>query len=77
MKVNVIIFGPLTEITGCGSLIVPDIRDTEMLEQFLYDRYPAFKKSKYAIAVDKNIVHEKTILSDDSTVALLPPFSGG
>ena len=39
--------------------------------------YPEFTKTKYVIAVDKQVIKENTVLNKKSTVALLPPFSGG
>jgi len=33
--------------------------------------------AKYAIALNKKIIKENTILSGDNNIAFLPPFSGG
>jgi molybdopterin converting factor small subunit len=33
--------------------------------------------AKYVIAVDKKVANENTTLTENSIVALLPPFSGG
>jgi molybdopterin converting factor small subunit len=76
MSVNVIIFGPLTEIAG-SSLALENIADTNTLVRELHTLYPALADSKYVVAVDKKIVNENTTLPENSEVALLPPFSGG
>ena len=76
MPVNIIIFGRLTDITG-GSLVLENVEDTNCLVEELHLLYPALADSKYVIAVDKKVVHENTRLSENSVVALLPPFSGG
>ena len=76
MTVNIIIFGRLTDIAG-NSLALENIADTNSLVKQLHIRYPALAEAKYVIAVDKKVVNENTTLSDDSIVALLPPFSGG
>ncbi len=77
MQVTLILFGQLVDITNCTSLSVEDICDTNSLTQYLQQHYPAFISAKYAIAVDKKIVRENTPLNNGTTVALLPPFSGG
>ena len=77
MQVQVIIFGQLTDITGRSGILLHDISDTDTLIQELQRMYPALADSKYAIALDKKVINENTILSDNNTLALLPPFSGG
>jgi sulfur-carrier protein len=76
MPVNIIIFGRLTDIAG-NTLALDNIADTNSLVKELHIRYPALAEVKYAIAVDKKLVNENTTLSENSIVALLPPFSGG
>ena len=74
---NIIIFGQLTDITGQQNLIINDVNDTDQLVEKLNTMYPAIAGAKFVIAVNKQVVSENTILSNNSTVALLPPFSGG
>ena len=76
MKVDVIIFGQLTEITN-GSISLSDVPDTDSLVKELHKLYPALADAKYVMAVNKQVVVENTALTDKNTVALLPPFSGG
>ena len=76
MPINIIIFGQLTDIAG-SSLALENIADTNSLVKELHNLYPALAKAKYAIAVNRNVVNENTTLTDNSIVALLPPFSGG
>lgn len=77
MQVQVIIFGQLAEITGRSGILLQDISDTDSLILELKKIYPALTDSKYAIALDKKVIIENTILADNNIVALLPPFSGG
>lgn len=76
MPINIMIFGQLTDITGT-SLSLDDIPDTDSLIKKLNKLYPELAEKKYVIAVDKQVVTTNAILSDNNTVALLPPFSGG
>ena len=76
MQINLIIFGQLCEILD-KNLVLNNIADTNDLTRVLHEKYPALKNSKYIIAVDKKVVTENIALPQYSTVALLPPFSGG
>jgi sulfur-carrier protein len=77
MRVNIIIFGNLTDITGDTTISLTDIADTDALLKELHHRFPALAHAKYMVAVDKKVIHTNTILQQNNTVALLPPFSGG
>lgn len=77
MKVSVFFFGQLTEITGCSSTSVPLVSDTGLLDLELKKQYPPLGNAKYVMAVNKEIVRQRTPLTDGAEVALLPPFSGG
>ncbi|HKP31784.1 MAG TPA: MoaD/ThiS family protein [Chitinophagaceae bacterium] len=77
MKVNVLIFGQLKEITNTGALVVEDVSDTDQLISQMKNKYPQLSDSKFVISVDKKIVNQNVELNGGSTIALLPPFSGG
>jgi molybdopterin converting factor small subunit len=76
MTINIIIFGQLAEIAG-STLSLENVTDTNTLVKELHSLYPLLSDSKYVIAVNNKMVNENTILTENSTVALLPPFSGG
>ena len=77
MQIRIMIFGQLTEILNSSTLTLEDIADTNSLVDELNKLYPALAGSKYIMAVNKQTVMTNTVLKEDSTVALLPPFSGG
>ncbi len=77
MAVNIIIFGQLTDITGEQNLVISDVNDTDQLVAKLNRMFPAMAGTKFIIAVNKQVISENTILNSNSTIALLPPFSGG
>jgi sulfur-carrier protein len=77
MKVNILLFGQLTDITGSDSISMNDIIDTNSMMESLQQTYPALANSKYLVAVDKKVISTNTPLTDNCIVALLPPFSGG
>ena len=77
MQVKVLIFGQLTDITGVTEIQVNDVSDRDQLIAALNNQYPSLADSKYAIAVNKQMINENIALTDNSIIALLPPFSGG
>jgi molybdopterin synthase sulfur carrier subunit len=76
MDLKIIVFGKLADIMG-SNVSVTGIDDTDGLIKCLNDKYTALIGMKYVIAVDKQIVRTNTLINENSTVALLPPFSGG
>ena len=77
MKVKVILFGQLTDITGKPELVLENIRDTDELVGHLQQAYPQFREALYVIAVDKDIITTNTALENNMTIAMLPPYAGG
>ena len=76
MQVKIIIFGQLCEILG-EILVMDKITDTESLQLAINKKFPELKNYQYVMAVNKKQVTINTVLNEHSTIALLPPFSGG
>ncbi len=74
--ITILFFGKLAEIAG-SSTEVQEVFSTDELLAQLHTQYPLLASEKFVIAVDKKLISSNTILNDHSTVALLPPFSGG
>jgi sulfur-carrier protein len=77
MEINVIAFGQIADIFGSRALQLTDVNSTDELRRKLEKKYPQLKEMNYLVAVDRNIIQADTVISDTSTIALLPPFSGG
>ena len=77
MQITILFFGQLTDITGKASIALEDIVDTDALAIRLNQQFPALANAKYAIAIDKKLINNNTLLTNNCTIALLPPFSGG
>ena len=77
MEIQITIFGQLTDITGRSLIRVPAARDTDELLTTLKQQYPGLGTAKFVVAVDKKIIQGITELTPNSSIALLPPFSGG
>ena len=76
-EITVLTFGAIAEIVGKNSLVLTNVSSTGELKQKLEAEYPRLKNIEYAIAVDKQMTSSSIPLETKSTVALLPPFSGG
>jgi molybdopterin synthase sulfur carrier subunit len=74
---KIIPFGKLADILEHKAVLVDHILDTDGLRQALERQFPQIIHIQYLVAVNRKIVTENTILDDDATIALLPPFSGG
>lgn len=77
MEINIITFGQISDITGETSLKISHVKNTDELNQLLAKTYPKLQSTLYSIAVNKKMIQENTLLQNNDTVAILPPFSGG
>ncbi len=76
MKIQVIIFGQLRDVLG-EKLELDNIADTAALKTVLHTKYPAMSSANYMVAVNKKVITRNTGLTENCTVAILSPFSGG
>jgi len=79
MKINILLFGVLTEITGETALQIEaeNISDLNALHQFLIQKYPGLQEKTFQYAINQSISSAGHPLYEGDEVALLPPFSGG
>ncbi|MCX2492418.1 MoaD/ThiS family protein [Pedobacter sp. PF22-3] len=77
MEIEIISFGQITEFINNQKIEVNGIADTNSFKQYLEDRFPALKGIKYKLALNKNIVQQNTEITNQATIAIMPPFSGG
>ncbi len=79
MKLNVLFFGGLVEVTGMPQkeLITDTLFNVNLLNEHLQSLFPLLANHKYKIAVNQKIVEMGQGLQDGDEVAFLPPFAGG
>jgi molybdopterin converting factor small subunit len=75
MEITIRSYGSIADITGSSFSLI-EVTNIENLKEKLFETYPELEKKVFLISVDKKIATNETILPN-STVALLPPFSGG
>ncbi len=77
MKIKILAFGVIADITGKSEWTIENIHHTDELKKHLENLYPRLKNMKYAIAVNLLITSGNFEFTDGVIVALMPPFSGG
>ena len=77
MEIQVLFFGSLVDATAVSFSKMFGAKDTDSLQQLLYNSYPTLQSCKYFIAVNQIMIQQNTQLKNGDTVALMPPFSGG
>ena len=77
MEIEILTFVQITDIIGKSSIKISHINNTNELIDNLSQQFPELKKTRFIVAVNKQIVHQITPLKSGDVVALLPPFSGG
>lgn len=77
MKIEILLFGSLCEKIGNATMKVDNIKSTNELLSFIHNNYPSLEKTKFKIAVNKEIISENITLNEKDEIALLPSFSGG
>ncbi len=77
MEINLLAFGQIAYITGKSDWKMSVIENTDALIKYLEVEFPELSKINFSIAVNKKVIQENTMLHQNDTIALLPPFSGG
>ena len=77
MEINVLFFGELAEVAGANKMAVQNMSDTQLLTEWMVEKYPALKNRTYRVAVNKEVISGKQNLNNGDEVALLPSYAGG
>lgn len=82
MKVRVLFFSVLRDITGCGEIMIelpsPEPRVSTLLEA-LFVRWPRLREwdRSLLVAIDQTYARRDAVLHPDAEVAFMPPVQGG
>ena len=72
MKIKLLAFGQIAEITGEQTELAADVCDTTELLQLLYEKHPELKSKSFKLAINQKMAQDVTVLNENDTVALLP-----
>ena len=71
------LFGMLQEKIGAVIELNEPVETVAQLRAVLEKKYVYFNGINYLVAINRNIASDETIITNDSEIAILPPFSGG
>jgi molybdopterin converting factor small subunit len=77
MKINILLFGILTDKFGKSMIEMENVKDLNQLIEELKEQYKINDEIKFAVARNQEIVRENISFNDGDEIALLPPFAGG
>ena len=77
MKIEILFFGQLTDKTGCNTMQLGNPGTIGQLKEKLFYQFPELKNAKFTIAINNRLIIEDQIILENSTIAFMPPFSGG
>jgi molybdopterin synthase sulfur carrier subunit len=77
MKVKVLFFGVLSEITGSGVKFYGDVKSVEHLKLRINDDFPELEHYKFKVSLNNELINGDSLLKNGDEVAFLPPFAGG
>ena len=79
MKLEVLYFGLVAEAIKCvkEELVLDNSISVIQLRELLIKKYKGLEKLSYQIAVNQKLATPDTIITNNSEIAVLPPFAGG
>ena len=79
MKLKVLYFGLVAEAIKCvkEELVLDNSISVIQLRELLITKYKELEKLSYQIAVNQKLATPDTIITNNSEIAVLPPFAGG
>jgi molybdopterin converting factor small subunit len=77
MKVKVLFFGVLTELTGTEIKFYEDVKSLEHLKMRITDDFPEIIHYQFNVSLNNKLINSDSKLKNGDEVEFLPPFEGG
>lgn len=77
MKVKVLFFGVLAEISGTAIKFYDEVRSVNELKLKISDDFPEIIHFNFVTSLNNELINSDTELKNGDEVAFLPPFAGG
>ena len=68
--IKVMVYGQLEDITGASVITLDSISDTDTLTENLFKQFPLLKYKKFLVAINQQVVTEKTTFDSNAEIAL-------
>ena len=80
MKINILVFGIVTDILGESSILldIPTNITIEELKNILLNKYQKLSSiHSFTFAINEEYADDTQIIYENDTIAIIPPVSGG
>jgi molybdopterin converting factor small subunit len=79
MNLKIQFFGMIAELVGKEQLELNAFQGSALdeVEAYLLQEFPDLSKMTYTMSLNRQVVDKGTELTEQSEIALLPPFAGG
>lgn len=77
MKIKVLFFGVLAEVTQTMFIHYSDVSSFSDLKHRIEDEFPEIVHYDFRIAVNSVLINDEPELKNNDEVAFMPPFAGG
>ena len=80
MKINILVFGIVTDILGKSSILldIPSNITIIELKDILLNKYQKLSSiHNFAFAINEEYADDTQIIYENDTIAIIPPVSGG
>jgi molybdopterin converting factor small subunit len=79
VTINLLVFGVFTDIFKDNQLAleIPDALSVGQLKAYIIKNYPEAAALNFAVAVDEAYADDDLTITENQTIALIPPVSGG
>ncbi|MCD8413795.1 MoaD/ThiS family protein [Tenacibaculum dicentrarchi] len=80
MNITVLLFGIATDLIGNSSLevVLPINCSVSHFKELLVKQHPELENmSSFAVAINESYAQDDIIIKENSTIAIIPPVSGG
>jgi len=79
MTIKLLVFGVFTDIFKDNQLAleIPDALSVGQLKAYIIKNYPEAGALNFAVAVDEAYADDDLTITENQTIALIPPVSGG
>lgn len=77
MKIKVLYFGVLAEVTKTGYKFYDEINSYADLRSRIGIDFPELENYNFRVSLNQEIINDEPVLKNGDEIAFMPPFAGG